>query len=172
MAKIVTMLCDGATGILLAVILALTGVMGVPKLLGYDVVAVLSGSMEPTYHVNSVIYVNKKIPPEEIREGDPITFYSGETLVTHRVTKIDRVNECFTTQGDANDVEDLQPVHYSSYVGRAGLSIPALGLLAIYIKTKTGLMLLAGIFIIFILLQLIPEILKPEDGKEDNSGNM
>ena len=48
-----------------------------PMVLGYHPVVVLSGSMEPTYHVGSVIYY-KATPFEQINVGDPITFVGAE----------------------------------------------------------------------------------------------
>ena len=63
------------------------------RLFGLQVYAVLSGSMEPTYHVGSVIYV-EPVDPSEIQVGDPITFVMNEelTVATHRVVRIDAEN--------------------------------------------------------------------------------
>ena len=74
--------------ILLAI--ALVGV----RVIGLTPFAVLSGSMEPTYHVGALIYV-KDTEPGEIKVGDPITFVVNEDLLvaTHRVVDI----ETFTT---------------------------------------------------------------------------
>ena len=74
--------------ILLAI--ALVGV----RVVGLTPFAVLSGSMEPTYHVGALIYV-KDTEPSEIKVGDPITFVVNEDLLvaTHRVVDI----ETFTT---------------------------------------------------------------------------
>ena len=74
--------------ILLAI--ALVGV----RVVGLTPFAVLSGSMEPTYHVGALIYV-KDTEPGEIKVGDPITFVVNEDLLvaTHRVVDI----ETFTT---------------------------------------------------------------------------
>ena len=66
----------------------------VPKILGIQIYAVLSGSMEPEYRVNSVIYV-KPCEPSQVAEGDVITFHLiGETdiVMTHRVVSIDQEN--------------------------------------------------------------------------------
>ena len=59
------------------------------RLIGLTPYAVLSGSMEPTYHVGALIYV-KDIPPEEITIGTPITFVVNEDLLlaTHRVVDV------------------------------------------------------------------------------------
>ena len=44
-----------------------------PMVAGYKPVVVLSGSMEPTYHVGSVIYY-KSTSFADIQEGDAVTF--------------------------------------------------------------------------------------------------
>ena len=66
--------------------IALVGV----RVFGLTPYTVLSGSMEPTYHVGSLIYV-KEAEPAEIEVGDPITFVVNEDLLvaTHRVVEID-----------------------------------------------------------------------------------
>lgn len=72
-----------AVVVLLAI--ALVGV----RLVGLTPYAVLSGSMEPTYHVGALIYV-KDIAPEEVEVGTPLTFIVNEELLiaTHRVVDI------------------------------------------------------------------------------------
>ena len=71
-----------------------------PMLAGYRPVVVLSGSMEPTFPVGSVIYY-KAASFEQIQEGDPITFHAGEdgSLVTHRVVEKQELSSDFITQG-------------------------------------------------------------------------
>ena len=59
------------------------------RLVGLTPFTVLSGSMEPAYHVGSLIYV-KETAPEKIEVGDPITYVVNEDLLvsTHRVVDI------------------------------------------------------------------------------------
>ncbi len=99
-----------------------------PLLAGYRPVVVLSGSMEPTYHVASVIYY-KQAPFEQISEGDAITYQAGEdSLVTHRVAEKLEVTRQFITKGDANPTQDPNPVSYENVVGKAlPFSIPYAG---------------------------------------------
>ena len=70
-----------------------------PLVLGYHPVVVLSGSMEPTYHVGSVIYY-KAAPFDQINVGDPITFVGAEggVMVTHRVVEKDESAMAFGTE--------------------------------------------------------------------------
>lgn len=71
--------------LMIALAIALVGV----RFLGFTPYAVLSGSMEPTYHVGSLIYV-KDIAPEAVEIGMPLTFVVNEDLLvaTHRVVDI------------------------------------------------------------------------------------
>lgn len=58
------------------------------RLFGLQVYAVLSGSMEPTYHVGSLIYV-KDVDPFELESGEVITFMLDEnTVATHRIVEV------------------------------------------------------------------------------------
>lgn len=163
MAKIITKICNAITMLILICILGIVGVLLVPRLAGYETFAVLSGSMEPYYHVGSVVFVDKSAAPEEVKVGDPITFTKTDSLVaTHRVIEIDNEKREFKTKGDANETEDASPVSFDQLVGKAGVSIPLLGYISIYMKTRKGMFGIAAVFIIIILLQLIPELVKPE----------
>lgn len=163
MAKIITKICNAITMLILICILGIVGVLLVPRLAGYETFAVLSGSMEPYYHVGSVVFVDKTAAPEEVKVGDPITFTKTDSLVaTHRVIEIDNEKREFKTKGDANETEDASPVSFDQLVGKAGVSIPLLGYISIYMKTRKGMFGIAAVFIIIILLQLIPELVKPE----------
>ena len=71
--------------VMMLLAIALVGV----RLVGLTPYSVLSGSMEPTYHVGSLVYV-KDVAPEAVEIGMPLTFVMNEDLVvaTHRVVDI------------------------------------------------------------------------------------
>lgn len=48
-----------------------------PQVLGYTMLRVTTGSMEPTYAIDTLIVV-KKEAPSAIQEGDIISFYSSD----------------------------------------------------------------------------------------------
>lgn len=101
----------------------------IPKVLGYQVYHVISGSMQPAIPINSVVYVEKK-EAAEIQKGDIIAFYSvsdSGAIITHRVVKNQVVSGQFVTKGDANNKEDIAPVPYEYVIGKVVLSIPLLG---------------------------------------------
>ena len=74
--------------IIVALVVILALLLVGARIVGLQVFTVLSGSMEPTYHTGSLIYV-KKVDPYTIEPGQPITFMLDEnTIATHRVVGI------------------------------------------------------------------------------------
>ena len=146
--------------VILVVILALL-LVGV-RLVGLRPMCVLSGSMEPTYHTGSLIYV-KPCAPEDVQVGDAITFVLNEDLdvVTHRVISIDAENEHFYTQGDANDAPDGAPVYFKNLIGRPVFTIPYLGYVSHWVSNPPGMYLAIALALVLIILtgQQYPGIL-------------
>lgn len=65
---------DIVSNVLVGLVVLLAVLLVGARLVGLQVFTVLSGSMEPTYHTGSLIYV-KKVDPFTIKEGQPITQY-------------------------------------------------------------------------------------------------
>lgn len=152
------------TSILVAlVVLVAVALVGV-RLIGWQVFTVLSGSMEPTYHTGSVIYV-KTVDPFTIEEGQVITFMMDEnTVATHRVVGIvpdedDPTVIRFRTKGDANNAEDGTLVHYKNVIGTPVFTIPGLGYLVSYIQQPPGLYVAITAVAVLVLLLFVPDIL-------------
>ena len=81
-------ICGFLSGILLIVLAALAGILIIPKVMGYEEMAVLTGSMEPKYPVGSLIFV-KEENPENLKVGDVITYrLSEDTVVTVSYTHL------------------------------------------------------------------------------------
>lgn len=161
MERIIRRISNVATTITLVVAVLILVVLLVPRLFRYNIYAVLSGSMEPNYHVGSVVYI-KSADPSTIVVGDTIAYYlNEETIVTHRVVSVDTENEAFITKGDANQKEDAVPVSFSKVVGVGKFTIPFLGYLSVGMQTKKGIYLCAAILIILILLQIFAELARP-----------
>lgn len=96
-----------------------------PMLFGCKPEVVLTGSMLPTYGPGTIIYY-KKVPREEIQAGDVISFKGRESIVTHRVARIE--GDEYVTKGDANESEDHDTVKYDDIQGKVGgWAIPMLG---------------------------------------------
>jgi signal peptidase len=142
--------------------------------LGYKPMAILSGSMEPAYNVNGLVFINTNVQAEEIKVGDVISFELNEaTTVTHRVTEVDAQARQFTTKGDANDTAD-GPVGFDAFVGKAGLHIPHLGGLALGIRSTKGIAIGLLTLAFLIILFVVPILIAPakKDGEEQKRERM
>ena len=107
-----------------------------PEIYGYSVLRVMTGSMEPTYPVDTLIVV-KKTDPAEIREGDVISFYSSDPALdgavnTHRVVNVKQEDNqwIYTTKGDGNNVIDAYPADSRYLVGKVVGSSTLIGKLS------------------------------------------
>lgn len=133
------------------VVIGVYALICIPMIFGSKPVVVLSGSMEPTFSKGTIIYY-KPVPQEEIAAEDIVTYQLNETLVTHRVKRIE--NGEFITQGDANNTEDGRPVPYSSIQGKvSGLAIPILGFGVQFINSNMW------VFIILVAILLVEFLL-------------
>lgn len=91
------------------------------NLFGTRILQVVTGSMEPSIHVNDYITV-KSIDTAELQPGDIIAFYSEDEeikgkLVTHRIAQIN-ADGSFVTRGDANPVDDSLTVKPDQVLGK------------------------------------------------------
>ena len=141
------------------------------RFIGLNVYSVLSGSMEPTYHVGSLIYV-KDVDTDELKAGDVITYMLDEdTIVTHRIVDVipDETDPSiirFQTKGDANDSVDGSLVHYKNVIGTPVFSIPKLGYLANYIQKPPGRYIAISAGAIILLLVFLPDLFSDDDKSE------
>lgn len=153
--------------ILVVIVVVIALLLVGARVFGLQVYAVLSGSMEPTYHVGSVIYV-KPVDPSEIKVGDPITFVMNEqlTVATHRVVRIDTENREFYTKGDANDDPDAAPVSFNNLLGRPVFTIPYLGYVSSYVQSPPGLYYAVGVGALLLAFAFLPDMLDGDKKKK------
>jgi signal peptidase len=152
--------------ILIAIIAGAGTVLG-SKLLGFQPMGILSGSMEPAYNVGGLVFINTKANAEDIRVGDAIAFYLSEDMVvTHRVTAVDAADKRFTTKGDANNTEDLAPVPFDKLIGKAVFHIPQAGYILMNLSTPKGFAAGAILIAVLIVLFVVPVLLAPEKPKD------
>lgn len=154
---------NGVTSVLVGIMLILAVLLWGVKFMGLNVFIVQSGSMEPAYHVGSVVYV-KTADAADLRVGDVITYQlSNSVRVTHRIVEVveDGGGRAFRTKGDANEEADLGLVQSTAIVGKVVFSIPLLGYFTAYIQHPPGSYLLIAAGAAILLLILIPDLLFP-----------
>lgn len=118
---------------------------GEPAFLGYQVKAVLSGSMEPTFQTGSIIFIMLGDPHTSYKTGDIITFRMEEKLITHRIIDVKQENgqAVYRTKGDHNNGPDLWSVPLQNVVGKyTNFTIPYAGYALNYAQSKAGSALL------------------------------
>ena len=177
--KVLKKIWDVLTTLLVIAVVVLAILLAGVRIIGLRPLSVLSGSMEPTYHTGSLIYV-KAVDYKTLKPGDVITFMLDEdTLATHRIVEVvpdaeDPEVLRFRTKGDANDAVDGGLVHYKNVVGTPVFTIPYLGYVANYIQNPPGMYVAISGGAILILLMFLPEIIgaltekEPEKKEEKN----
>ncbi len=151
-----TVLSGLGTFLLLALILACLP-LTVPRLFGYHIYSVVSGSMEPAISTGSLVYIGET-EPKDVSEGEVIAFYGARdsaSIITHRVVENRVLMGEFLTKGDANQTNDMTPVPYDNVIGRVERSIPAAGKVAEMFTSREGKILAGGLIAAAILLQLL-----------------
>ena len=111
-------------------------VMGLFK---YQPIAVLSGSMSPTFNRGDAVVVNKLTTAEknELKKGDIIQFVSGTKYVVHRIVDITNDNygnKLFITKGDHNNTIDSTKVALEDVKGKVSFVIPLIGYPSVWLS--------------------------------------
>lgn len=142
------------TGLILLLMIALLAFIvisskasgGNPKLFGYELKAVLSGSMEPTFQTGSIIAIKPTTDGSSYQVGDIITFQEkDQKLITHRIIDKNEVNGkvLYTTKGDNNDAADVNPVLSQNVIGKYhNFTLPYIGFVINFANSKAGSALL------------------------------
>lgn len=118
------LVCRLAALVLALVSLALAAIVIIPSVSEIQLLAIDTGSMEPSISVDDVVAIVPVDDVSSLSEGDVIAYGHNGTLVVHRViTNRTSLGE-IVTKGDANDYEDLEPVPYESVAGKSTVVIP------------------------------------------------
>lgn len=112
---------------------------------GYSVMKVVTGSMEPSIHVDDYILI-KKVDVSELKVGDVITFLSDDPQIkdmpnSHRITEINE-DGTFTVKGDANLTEDVYKVRADRIIGRYVRKMRLFRFIGSFASSKKLLMIL------------------------------
>lgn len=148
-------ICLIAMSIFVLLTVVLTPAGQVPRVMGFSVLRVLTGSMKPEIPEDSMLLI-QKADAASLQVGDVISFFSPDpslngALNTHRIVGIAEVDGSlqFTTKGDANLIEDQYPVDESRVVGKV-----------LFVSTQLGKLLrLISNPLVFGLAVLLPLVL-------------
>jgi signal peptidase len=147
--------------VLIAVVVA-AAVAVVPAAVGGEALTVLSGSMEPTLPLGSVVVVRPR-PAAEITSGVVIAFTdrSRETgvarTVTHRVIEVEHGPDgpTFRTKGDANEDPDEHATTPADVIGVAWYDVPLVGWVREAVTSRIGLLYAGGALLLLLAAHLL-----------------
>ncbi len=171
MSKKVKKVWNWISGVFVAVVVLLAVALVGVRLIQLKPFVVLSGSMEPEYHVGSLIYV-KSVDYKTLQVGDDITYMlDKDTVVTHRIIEVlvdeeDPETLRYFTQGIANEVPDATSVHYKNIIGKPVFTIPYLGYVSNYIQNPPGMYIAIAAGAILILLVFLPDLFEDDKKKK------
>jgi signal peptidase I len=130
-ARLTRLLGSCATWLLFGFAATWTAFLVAPPLVGRHSLAILSGSMTPTFRVGDLV-IEEPIAPTRIRIGDVVTFRDPDNpgrLLTHRVVHyrvhLGRVD--VVTRGDANVTVERWSIPANGTVGRVEFHLPKAG---------------------------------------------
>ena len=121
------------------------GQNAMPMPFGVGMSVVLSGSMEPTLHVNDLVFIRAA---ESYEQGDIIVYQSGNSLIIHRLLETDGTTAI--TQGDANNAPD-EPFPTYCIKGRLVGRIAGIGAVMRAVKSTPGTLAILAAAIFFLL---------------------
>ena len=138
---------------------------------GYSVFTVISGSMEPEYHVWDML-IAKKVDTSTIKVGDDVVYLGSEAsfkdkIVTHRVIKMRNENGklYFTTKGTANAIEDPE-IEASQVYGKVIYRSVVLCFLSKILNSVYGFYIVIFVPFVIILFFEILSVLEAKKRKE------
>lgn len=149
---------------------------GPPQVFGYQIMKVLSGSMEPTIDTGSIIAIKPIEEKNHLKAGTVITYHSvdnPDVLITHRIVDVQKSNGMvsYITKGDNNDSKDAAAVPAQNIIGvYSGFTIPWMGYFFTFVQSKAGvvtLIIIPGIILILSqLFSIFRSISKLDENKE------
>ncbi|MBR2840354.1 MAG: signal peptidase I [Bacilli bacterium] len=118
------------------IVLAAGFVIGLFK---YQPIAVVSGSMSPTFNRGDAVVIEKLNTQEknQLKKGDVIQFVSGTKYVIHRIVdegNDEYGNKLFTTKGDYNNAPDVDKVHLKDIKGKVSFIVPYVGYPSVWLS--------------------------------------
>ena len=169
---------NSLTTIIVVMVVILAIPLVVIRIVGIDILTVLSPSMEPKYPTGSLIYL-VDVDPAKLEVEDVITYrISEKTTATHRIKEIipdedDPSIVRFRTKGDNNDEYDGNLVEFEQVEGKVIFCIPLLGHLAMYIQSPPGLYVAIGTALAIIFFVMIVDTVtndKKSKNKNEHKG--
>lgn len=147
-----------------------------PSFMGYTPLVVESDSMIPFFEENDLVLIRNGKDSAVYENRTVICFRSGDAYVTHRIVKTtadENGAAIYTTQGDANNTPDVQPVRPDQILGSYVTHFKGLGGFVLFMQTPAGMIccVLLPILVIFCLFWIPPKIASRLAKRKRAAGN-
>ena len=148
----------------------------VPRVFGYSIINIVSGSMEDEIPQDSYILI-KKIDASEVKRDNIICFYSTDPTIygmpnTHRVVedpiKTDTGYE-YVTRGDANFINDKVNARGDRLIGVYVKNLDGLTAFTKFISDKSFLVIVIGLQVAVIAMVAYSLIVKRQGGEDEET---
>ena len=133
------------------------------------VVVVTSESMEPTIYKGDLLIIQARAQ-EDIHLLDIVVYqdtsYHPGGPIVHRIIQIEEIDGVtyYTTRGDNNSGDDPGVRTYEEIVGVVITTIPWVGNISLFLRTPSGIAVMA---VIFIAILILPELFSKDDEDEE-----
>lgn len=144
------------TSVVICVSVVAITLVYLPKIIGYEAYSIETGSMEPTIHTGSMIYVKPCNEFNDYNVGDVVTFSDNSSAksFTHRIVGINETEQTFKTRGDANNTDDLEPTNFLYAVGKVKMVVPYLGYVSFFLRNTVVKIIAAVIYIAWTAIEI------------------
>lgn len=156
--------------LMIALVILSSAPASVPRIFGYQVYQIVSGSMEPAIPVGSAIYV-KEYAGEALQSGDVIAFWVDDSVIAHRILQIDYDAQQVFTKGDANEAPDMNPVSFEQIIGKVEYSVPVIGTMMMLYAIPFGKICVFIFLMAGVLFQLLAGRLQNRNEKHRDELN-
>jgi signal peptidase I len=133
-------------------------------LLRYEPMVIVTGSMQKTIPVGSLV-VDQKVDPQQLEVGDVISFQKplgAKGIDTHRIVAIrnDKGKRLYQTKGDSNPIADPWVISFDpgTAAHRMAFSVPYAGNALIFARSPLGRICLIAYVCLILLLSLFKGI--------------
>lgn len=153
----------------------------------YPLLAVASGSMEPTLNEGDLIIVQGGLDATAIvaeeGTGDVIVFHKPgdpNELIVHRAVRKWQDGDLwkFETKGDHNTHADYWTVFETDIVGKVVWVVPYIGNIPLFVHTENGMMIIVALIVLLVALEFVIPFIRerkkpePDQPKEETDPNM
>lgn len=119
----------------------------IPSLWGHKPLVVISGSMEPTLKVGSILYYHSQ-DIIDFNQDDILVYKAKAHIISHRI--VSQSETGFMTKGDANNTIDSNEVLNKQVLGKGtNWCIPYVGYFADYMYNHKYIIYISIIILIF-----------------------